>query len=341
LSDRTSSSSWVRGLLDMFAEQGVDGARLLAAAAIRPARLEDPNGRFGADEVSLLWDLAVAASGNPLLGVDRGLAERHANFDLVGFASVSSRDLRAALMEFTRYLDLISSATVFELQPDADGAWLVMGHTGYQRPLPPQRSSYSVLALLTLCRWVSRRGDLQPLAVQFQFLPPGDPRAFEQAFGAPVRFGSADNRMLLSAQDLAVPLPARNPDLLALHEQAMDERLAALGDASISARVSEAIALRLDQGEPRREDIAASLALTDRALQRRLQAEHTTFGHLLDEARRELARKYLADSQHALAEMAYRLGFADQSNFFRACKRWFGSPPGQVREQLAAARRSG
>jgi AraC-like DNA-binding protein len=36
----------------------------------------------------------------------------------------------------------------------------------------------------------------------------------------------------------------------------------------------------------------------------------------------------------SLAQAAYLLGFADQSSFFRACKRWFDLSPGQYRSQL-------
>ena len=57
---------------------------------------------------------------------------------------------------------------------------------------------------------------------------------------------------------------------------------------------------------------------------------------LLDEARRELARKYLADARYSVQQVAGLLGFEDDSNFFRACRRWFGVPPGQYRERLAS-----
>jgi AraC-like DNA-binding protein len=335
--ERNSSSAWVRGLADMFASQGIDVPRLFAAANLPVARLQDANGRFSADEVSRLWEIAVAWSGNPVLGIDAELAARHINFDAVGYATLSSENLRAALEELARYLALISSATTFVLEPQGEDVWLVMGHTGYSRPLPPQRSAYSLLALLTLSRWVTRR-EVRPLLVHLGFAPPGDNRAaFERAFACPAKFMQPDNRLLLAKADLELTVPSRNPQLLALHEQVLEERLAALGNDTVSSRVSEEIIRRLAQGEPRREDIAAALSLADRTLQRRLHAENTSFQKLLDETRRELARKYLLDARYSLGEVAHMLGFGDPSNFFRACRRWFGCAPGKYRERLAQA----
>ena len=82
--------------------------------------------------------------------------------------------------------------------------------------------------------------------------------------------------------------------------------------------------------------IAARLHLSDRTLQRRLLAEASSFAQLLDATRCELARQYLSDAHRSLGEVADLLGFADQSNLFRACRRWFGMPPGQYRAQLPA-----
>jgi AraC-like DNA-binding protein len=333
--DRTSSSAWVRGLVEMFASQGVDVPRLFAAAQLPVARMHDPNGRFTPDEVTRLWEFALASTGNPVLGIDAELAARFIDFEAVGYATLSSENLEAALREFARYLALISSATTFAIEPQGDDLWLVMGHTGYTRPVPPQRSAYSLLALLTLARWVTRR-EIRPLAAQFGFEAPGGNRAaFERAFGCPAKFMQPDNRLLFARSDLALKLPSHNPQLLALHEQVLEERLAFLGSDSLGLRVSEELMRRLARGEPRREEVAAALSLADRTLQRRLQAENTSFQKLLDDTRRELARKLLADPRCAIGEAAHRLGFADPSNFFRACRRWFGCAPGQYRDKVA------
>ena len=126
-------------------------------------------------------------------------------------------------------------------------------------------------------------------------------------------------------------IPTHNPCLLALHERLVETELDQLGQALVGAKVRTGIMRVRHRGEPRLEDIAARLHLTDRTLQRRLQAEAVSYQQLLDDTRRELARQYLGDVHRSLAEVADLMGFAVQSNLFRACKRWFGMPPGQYR----------
>jgi AraC-like DNA-binding protein len=332
--NRTSSSTWVRGVLDMFASQGVDVPRLLQCTGVDPAGLDAPGARMTADTVTRMWDLAVAWSGNPALGLERELVSRFVNFDVVGHAMLSSPDLRAGLDNLARYLALISDAATFTLVPERTGTWLVLGHTGNTLRVPRQRQEYGMLSLLTLCQWLTRRS-VQALAVEFAFPDPVSEVPYRQAFDCRLRFGQPATRLLLSDADLATPLPSRSPAMLALHERVMDEQLSSLGAASLGQRVREYVLQRLDQGEPRREDVATHLALTDRTFQRRLHAENTSFQQVLDDARCELARKYLAQEQLPLAELADRLGFVDPSNLFRACKRWFGVSPGAYRKRLS------
>jgi AraC-like DNA-binding protein len=338
--ERTSSSTWVKGVADMFASQGIDVPRLFTTVGLDIQRLDKPDARFGADKVSEVWELAVAWSGNATLGMDPELTSRFVNFDVVGYAMLSSPTLRAGLENLSRYLALISDAATFELRPEGENCWLALGHIGNTRCVPRQRQEYGLLSVLTLCRWLTRP-DVRALGAEFAFPDPQDFRPYRIALACPLRFGQPATRILLAAEDLDAPIPSRNPSMFALHDRVIQERLDSLGTARFSYRVSEEIIRRLHDGEPRREDIASSLALTDRTLQRRLQAEQATFQRLLDDARRELARKYLTEDRLSLGQVAYMLGFVDQSNFFRACKRWFGLPPGQYRQPLGAEAKDG
>ena len=337
--NRTSSSTWVKGLAGMFAAQDIDVPRLFRTVGLNIALLDQADARFDVEKISELWELAVAWSGNQTLGLNPELTSRYVNFDIVGHALLSSPSLRAALEHLAGYLALISDATTFELVPECKNCWLVLGHVGNTRRVPRQRQEYSLLTVLTLCRWLTRR-NVPALRAEFAFPDPADLHPYRMAFDCPLRFAQPNTRFLLSAEDLDADLPSHSPAMLAFHERAIDERLIRLGNVGTRYRVKEEIIRRLHKGEPRREDIASCLALTDRTLQRRLHAEQSSFQQLLDEARRELARKYLTEDRHSLGQVADMLGFVDQSNFFRACKRWFGLPPGQYRQRLEADRTS-
>lgn len=330
---RTSSSTWLRGICEMFNSQGVDVPRLFADAGLDITTLEGNDTRFEAEQISRLWELAVQRSGNPALGMDRELTARFVNFDVVGYVMLASPTLKAGLECFAKYLAVISDAATFHLEPEGRNAWLVLGHIGNTRPVPRQRQEYGLLALLTMCRWIARR-ELRALAAESAFAEPADRAPYQAAFECPLRFGQASTRLLLSGDDLLSPIPSSDPAVFAMHQRVIEARLVSLGGATTGHRVTEEIIQRLHLGEPRREDIAASLAMADRTLQRRLAEEHTSFAQLLDDARRDLARKYLAEARYSLSQVADLLGFADQNNFFRACRRWFDMPPGEYRRQV-------
>jgi AraC-like DNA-binding protein len=96
----------------------------------------------------------------------------------------------------------------------------------------------------------------------------------------------------------------------------------------------------LPDGEPKRDQVAGELCMSERTMRRRLEDEKTSFIQLLDDTRRELAEQYLERLHLSLPQAAYLLGFADQSSFFRACRRWFDLSPGQYRSQLHKGRPS-
>ena len=330
---RTSSAAWLEGVLSMFEAEGIDVPSLLRDAGFDPDSLHRQNARIPVDEISVLWQLAVARAGKPTLGLARDLAATHSKLGTVGHAMACSADLGAALVRLTRYMAVISDATAFSMQREARGCWMVMEHTGGSLPIPRQRVEYALLTVFMQCQWLTRR-ELQPLALEFVYPPPADDRLHREAFGCEIRYNAPANRLLLSAADMAMPLPTHHPTLGEMQEHLLDDQLNLLGQTTTSTLVCAEIARRLPQGEPRRQDVAAGLGLAERTLQRRLQQESVSFQSLLDRTRRELAQQYLAEDRHTLTDVADMLGFVDSSNFFRACKRWFGLPPAQYRARI-------
>lgn len=332
----TSSSAWVRGLLRMFADRGLEPSALLAHCGLSASRVADPGARFDPDDITRLWESALQLSGDPTLGIEAELAARHIDFQEVGVVMLSCADLREGLDHAARYLALISSATVFRLAPDDRGCWVEVGHTGASRPVPVQRSAYSLLAVLVMCRWVARRA-IQPLTVELAHPPAPGEAHYRAAFDSPIQWQGSAHRMLLGLADLNTPIPSRDAALLPWHERTLNERLQVLNQNGIALRTQEAIAEALLRGEPRRRHIAQQLGLSERALTLRLRQENHSFQALLDHTRKELAERHLGENRLSLSQIGHRLGFSDESNFVRACRRWFGMSPGMYRDMQAGA----
>jgi AraC-like DNA-binding protein len=333
MTKRTTSAVWVRGIAEMLTAEGLDVPALLAAAGIDAASLDAPGARLSSEKISRLWELAAERSGNPAIGLAQHHVVRPASFDVVGYTMMSCANLRGAFERLTRYLLILSDALTMTLGDERGGFLVTFELSGGARPVPRQRIEFIFVTLIGFCRWVSGR-EVQPLAIELPYPAPADLAPYRDAFRCRLSFDAPRNSLLFAEADMAMPLPTSNPVLAELHERFAGEYLKHFDHAQTSYRAREVIIRRLPDGEPRRDQVASELCMSERTLQRRLEQEATSFLQLLDETRRELAEQYLGRLHLSLAQAAYLLGFADQSSFFRACRRWFDLSPGQYRSQL-------
>lgn len=162
---------------------------------------------------------------------------------------------------------------------------------------------------------------------------------YRRYFSGPVSFGAAVSALVVPDAWLDHPSPFAD---LAVHQasvrklEAMAERLA--GKRYTAALVEELMASGGQGGRPL-DEVASRLAVSTRTLIRRLTEAGTTYRELRDAHRRKLATELLSDTALTAAEVAYRLGFEDASNFGKACHRWFGCAPGALRTRLRAGPR--
>ena len=78
-------------------------------------------------------------------------------------------------------------------------------------------------------------------------------------------------------------------------------------------------------------DVARWLNVSPRTSIRRLRAEGTSFQHVHDGLRRDIAIRELAHSSRSVESIARQVGFTSGPNFHRAFKRWTGTAPGSYR----------
>jgi AraC-like DNA-binding protein len=325
------SAAWVRGVVHLFASQGVDTGWMFQQAGIDGERLKHPHERFTLPEMDRMWELAVAKSGQPTLGLDRGLARRHIDFNIAAQAMWSSPDLGGGLVVLSQYLVLISDASVFSMVAAGADRWLVLEY-GSDGRSPRQRVEFTMFALLLLCQTITHR-QVRPEVAEFVFPEPSDLHAYRMAFHCPLRFGQSANRMRFARDDLALPVIGAGESLFAVQERVIEDRLSRLAGARTTYRASEEIIRHLHLGEPKREQVARNLGLVDAAFERRLRAEGNSFEQLLDGVRKELAEQYLHQPGYTPARVANLLGWETTHELTLACKRWFGVATSQYRNQ--------
>jgi AraC-like DNA-binding protein len=120
---------------------------------------------------------------------------------------------------------------------------------------------------------------------------------------------------------------------LAQYFTAMLAKAAGFGgeEDEVLRRVRIAIRDALVHGPPSAASVAKSMGMGQRTLQRRLGELGTSFADVLESTRRTLAEGYLRDARLGLAEIAYLLGYDEQTSFFRAFRRWHDVTPGEFR----------
>ncbi len=108
--------------------------------------------------------------------------------------------------------------------------------------------------------------------------------------------------------------------------------MSSLDKSAVATEIRQALIQMLPSGRADQNSIAERLYRSRSTLQRQLKSEGTSYREILESTRQSLAEQYLKDGNYSQAQIAFMTGFADQSNFARAFKRWTGKSPGQFQK---------
>ncbi|MEK5054927.1 helix-turn-helix domain-containing protein [Niallia sp. FSL K6-0212] len=241
-------------------------------------------------------------------------------------ATYHARDYRDALKRMARYKQLCPPESLY-ITEEGEHCTIEI------KSLHSEQPGLTILIGITMAFLLElgRRGTGQPLTarfVEFSTHSIGELQLLEDYFGCRIQLGTNCNRLTIHRADLDRPFVSYNAELLEILttvlEQSLNEQVRR---PSITETVKWIMKRSLTGGRPDIPAIASELGLSDRTLQRRLTEEGTSFKHLLTKVRHEQAKEYLADPSLDIKEVAFLIGYEDQSSFYRAFHLWEGTTP--------------
>jgi AraC-like DNA-binding protein len=307
--------------------QSLDGQEIARRAGIDPASLLEPDARVPRAALTRLWGLAVDATGDECFGLTVARYPMQTTFHALGYAVLASTTFKEALERLIRYRRLIGDVIQLSLEEAGARCRFIIDVSSRPGIVPFEAVDAFAAVTVRQARVLHASRDFNPLAVSFQRPEPANPEPFHRVFRSPVLFAQPANVLEYAREDLERRLPAGNAELARLNDEVVVRYLARVNDVGLSSRVQHALIEALPNGEPSKQAIARTLAMSPRNLQRLLAEEGTSFKEILNEARANLARSYITEGRLPVTEIAFVLGFADTSAFSRAFKRWTGTSP--------------
>jgi AraC-like DNA-binding protein len=309
---------------------GFDPVEELGAVNIDLARVANPEWRLSPADFNALMGHSEAITGDEAFGLVAAEQLQPQVLHGLGLAWLASDTVYDGLRRLVRFGKVVSTGMELELVEGEELVHVTVRGLDLARPAWSARD-YAIGIIARMCQ-LTVGEYLSPVRVVLERPTPAEPTRWEYMLATRVQYGAGQNSITWARSDIMEPLVTGDPALARVNDEQTQLYLDSFLDRSVSRDVVDRIIERLPDGPPSQQQIADSLHISNRTLQRRLREEGTSFMDLLRDTRLQLARRYLRQPSRSVVETAYMLGFSEPSTFSRAFKRWTGQAPGEYRD---------
>ena len=326
-------------MLDAGARYGVDSEHVLRELDVVGATLRDPGASVSLDVMTRAWVLVPWLAKEPDFGLLSAETLPPGTYGALEYAVLSSATASDALARAVRFQRVTYAMS--DLTFAIEGQEAIVRSRSFGLSSDEDLRHYIEHGFAFVATRVRALAGTAPLPIRVALphcAPPhGSAAHYSRIFGRGVVFGQPRAELVFARADLEHPLASHDPAFLdAFADEEQKLSLAASRAAtSTKDRVRHLLLAMMRQGDASVVSIARTLGQSTRTLQRNLQAENAPFASLVDEVRAAEARRYVLEGKLSYGEMAFRLGFSQQSAFFRAFKRWTNATPTEYRARAA------
>ena len=327
----------IRILLKYLTKCGIDCDAPCKAAGIDALILKDHEARISTKQFDIIWKEAVKKADDINFGLHFGreIANSYFGGNILFSMMTNSATVGNAMEIFCRYHTLMEDSILPKMKVEDDFAFFLWESIDPHFEISRHISEALLCAYVYIIRRITENNS-GLLEVRFRHKRPKDIREHKEVFLVPLLFDQPKNELVIEKNTLNLPVFLADPKLLETLEHLAKNLLDSLYPQNIwTDKVISLISKLLSGGEKTDiKAIAANLAVSARNLQNRLKEEKTSYQRILDQVRKEVALNYLTQKDVTICDIAFLLGFSEQSAFNHAFKRWSGLTPGQYRKSV-------
>jgi AraC-like DNA-binding protein len=298
---------------------------ILRRALLSEADLERTDAHIPATQLWSFARIAALRSGRLDLGAIAGGIMPTADYGSFGASVTRQPTLLEAVQAFCAGASAEYSKADFYLERHPGGLLFCRGPIEGDEVEMRQVELYVVAMMLRLIRDVVGR-EWWPRRIDLQTFDAGD---LERHFDWPAtRLRTDARRTAIALDDLALSRSATTATATSTQGIGVDRAVPELTEVILDL-------IDRDGGaNVSLSSIARKIGISARSLQSLLRQHGTSYSSMIENSRLKVATRRLADPAVPLAEIALDTGYASQTQFTRAFKRWTGLTPGAYRRQL-------
>lgn len=321
------------GIDDLIRRHGGDVAAIFGAAGLDPQLLNRPDAIVRFDHAAALLDRGAEALRLPDIGLRLSAYQDISVLGPVALLARYARDVREALDGIARQLPYHTPGARLALHIDPATGDAQLRYALHGDEGAPGRHVVE-LAYAIACRFLRMitHSDGSDWQVRFRHSRPLSLASYRKLLGCAVTFDQHYDAVCIPARLLDVTIDSGNAELRRIAERYVSHVVRRF-PLDIASQTAALVERQLALGNCNLALIARQLGLHARTLQRRLAEQSLHFEDIVDRIRRERTEEFLTYSAIPLTQLAGLLGYADQTAFTRACRRWFAESPQKIRQR--------
>ncbi len=323
-------AGYLSGLKGLVRRLGADPRDVLEHQEIDPVLLDDPDNDLECIAVVNLLEYCSSVLDDPLFGLHLAEQQEPDAYGAVialARAAPTFRDALQCLIDYTPIstspeceIEMLSAREVVEVR------WrthIGMGNSG-------QTSYHGVLLMMKILKMLGR-DDLRPRYANLSSrVSRGEIRLLQERLGCRVNDNADSNGIAFSAGILERPVATANKTIYNLLRHSLSQ-LGSSSRADFVEQVEACVRRLLATGACAVDACASQLGTSTRTLQKRLTRLDYKFSDIVQNERIKLAKQALMWTDCTLDDLAFQLGYSEQTSFGRAFKRCTGLTPNAFR----------